>query len=302
LSAPSQYTVNETTGQVTLATAPASGAAVVVENFESACYGIVADRVSGAGPSAIEEVSSGLAINQIHGIYLDTATLGFFYNVRTDTNTYSGLYSVGSTEIAFRECEFLFAAFPVVLGSGNDQINLGFKGTVRGDSTELQATPDKRNLTIAATNTNIIVTQWLGAKSSNIAPAADVQFDCGRIIHARSASNVAAGSTVFLAETGANATQSATEFRAPSNGFIVGLHCFTNTAPGAGQSYDYNVRLNATDTALAASISGAGVFEAIGYAGGAIAVTRGQRISIRLVTSATAAGAIHQVALLWMTR
>lgn len=300
LTASTQYTVDDVAGTVTLATPPANGATVQVENFEFACIGIYGDRLSGSGASALEEVSGGLCIDTVHGIYLDNVDLGFFYNVRTDTNTHSGLYARNCTGISFRGCDFLFAAFPVNLAANNTGVILDFNATLRGDGSELVVTPNKRSLTIAAPNTQVAVQTWRGAKSANIAATADVAFDIGEPLRGRSIGTVAAGATVFLSESGAQAIENDGEWRATSNGYLLGLSAYPTSAPGAGRTYTYTARVFGADSALAVTASGDSDFGGTQYVSAPIFVQRGQTVSVRLVTSAGAAAARHQIAMLWV--
>lgn len=300
LSAPSQYTVDDVAGTVTLAVAPANGAVVLVTNYESACYGIVADRIPGGAPSSIEEISSGIAITQINAIWLDTAELGFFYDVRTDTSTYAGFHIIECSKVSVRECDFLYAAFPVIFSADNATSNVSFNATVRPDASELVVTPNKRVLTVGAGNTNITVNTWNGVKSTNIDPTAGLSFAYGDVIRGRSVGTVAAGSAVYLYEAGTTTTENDAIFRAQSRGYLVGLYCYSTVAPGAGQTFTYTVRLNGADTALLTTTTGAGVFEGVAFVGDPITLNRGASISIRLNTSAGAGVARHQIALVWM--
>jgi hypothetical protein len=81
-------------------------------------------------------------------------------------------------------------------------------------------------------------------------------------------------------------------FVAPKKGIIYGLTAQCGIAPGASQSFAYTVRKNNADTASTATIAGTGVFQATSNA--IVSFNETDYISLKLVTSATAAAANHR--------
>lgn len=135
---------------------------------------------------------------------------------------------------------------------------------------------------------------WKGDKRVSVSPTARLIVTGGRWFAGRNVSNVAAGSTVWLSEGGAFASPSDALFRVQQDGYLFRLIWNTDTAPGASQSYTATVQVNGSDTAMTLTISGAGTFNAETF--GPVFVTKGQAVTIKLVTSAGAsAGARHVI-------
>ena len=109
-----------------------------------------------------------------------------------------------------------------------------------------------------------------------------------------SAATVAAASTVYLTPSGALATD-LLAFVAPKRGIIYNLTAQCDTAPGSGQSFTYTARKNSIDQGTVATITGAGVF--VGSSNAITEFSQGDNISLKLVTSTTAAASNHRVSL-----
>lgn len=139
------------------------------------------------------------------------------------------------------------------------------------------------------------VSNWQGSKRIAVDATAKLILMDGTTYNGRSVGAPGAGITTFLSEWGATATEGDTLWRVPYDCYIVRLCPCVPVAPGAGQSFTYTARLNFADTALTAQISGTNFGNADAWAGALIPASKGDQISIKLVTSATAAASRHQV-------
>jgi hypothetical protein len=107
------------------------------------------------------------------------------------------------------------------------------------------------------------------------------------LILAGTAPALTAGTTTFIGMGVAGANEVQIEIPAPYAGFARKLTIQCNNAPGAGQTFIATARVNGSNTALVATISGAAAFSAV--VGGLAAVAVGNPISISVVASAGAA-------------
>lgn len=101
---------------------------------------------------------------------------------------------------------------------------------------------------------------------------------------------LAAGSTTYIGL--GPQSQSATEFHVyfviPKAGTIRNMYVYTDGAPGVGQTYTFTLRVGLADTSVVATISGNASNSASDTTHTA-AVAAGDRVSIKVVTSGTAA-------------
>lgn len=111
------------------------------------------------------------------------------------------------------------------------------------------------------------------------------------------AGGVTVGSTLYfgLGEVGANEADFC--FPAPVSGRLKNLYVRTSQHPEAGKTWNYTVRKNGVDTHIMALIDEAAAGQAQDTAN-AVSVAAGDRISIKVVSSAGAAtGGGHSVTL-----
>lgn len=123
-----------------------------------------------------------------------------------------------------------------------------------------------------------------GGTGQTIGAIAFMQFHSGAVV-------VAGASTVFLGRDQA-ATAPLVRFLCPVTGSVLRMQSQAGVAPGGADTFAYTLHLNAGDTALTHTTTTAQASST-----GTIAVTNGQALSIKLVTSATAAAAAHMVTL-----
>ncbi len=98
------------------------------------------------------------------------------------------------------------------------------------------------------------------------------------------------GATTFLGR--GNGAQALVRFPSPVTGVITRIVTLADTTPGAGQSWTYTVNIDTVDSVLSLVV-GAGQFT--GTLTGAVAVTQGAQLAIKLALSGTAAPGNHAV-------
>ena len=103
--------------------------------------------------------------------------------------------------------------------------------------------------------------------------------------------NIGAAQTAYIGSGGTAGTIPRSEFRVPFDCIIDYMHARSELAPGVGETFDYTLMVNGIATALITQIAGA-LFESEDLVN-QIAVQRGQRVCVRLVTSALAAAGRH---------
>lgn len=120
----------------------------------------------------------------------------------------------------------------------------------------------------------------------NLTPDPGGEFD---VIAGSSLTPVTSGKTIYLGLFG-DLTEGVVTIPMPAC-TITELRCRATTAPGAGQSFTYTLRKNGSDqSSLEASISDSNTE---GSDTGSVAFSAGDKLAIKLVTSAGAATASH---------
>jgi hypothetical protein len=271
--------------------------------------GLGKPRAGSIGWKQVTPVTNGLAVggHQIHklncatcetGIYLEDAQLSSFDQCVADSCSGFGVYIVGaSTQIDFTDL-FVGTSRGVYVG-GTSVVHINglrtvYNGVVPPWGQVAFFTGAAYDLTVADT-AKLTVSSWTGDRKVNVASGAKLIVLDGENFKGRSAGTVAIGTTVYLAEAGAAAAEGDATWRAPANGRLLRLCPTVDTAPGAAQTFTYTARVNAADSALVATITGAASFGGVDTweTNGGIAVNKGDSISIKLVTSAAAGVGQH---------
>ncbi len=107
---------------------------------------------------------------------------------------------------------------------------------------------------------------------------------------------VAAGATTYIGNGFANASEAQARWRVPCNGVLRNLYPTLTGAAGAGETYVYTVRRNTADTSITSTTSDATVGT---DTTNSVAVSEGDYICIKLVTSAGATVRAHNLGLLF---
>lgn len=133
------------------------------------------------------------------------------------------------------------------------------------------------------------------AHSFNEAVAQSIEFTGGMVLNFNSLTSIPTNTTTFLALSGNSATESGTQIIIPLSSVANALRIViqADTAPGAGQSFTYNLRVNSVNTAITATTAGAGVFQAT-VSGGPVGINANASLSLRVTSSNGAAAAFHR--------
>jgi hypothetical protein len=115
-------------------------------------------------------------------------------------------------------------------------------------------------------------------------------------LYGGSAAPVAAASTVYLGPSSASASVTSNPFAIHRAGTITGFYVATSGAATSGQSFTYTVLLNGVATSMTGTISGAVSFD-VAVTSNAFLVATNDLVTLRLVTSGTAASVIHSFTL-----
>jgi hypothetical protein len=107
---------------------------------------------------------------------------------------------------------------------------------------------------------------------------------------------VPVGTTTFLGRDD-DTTEANVRYVTAFAGTVLTLAAIASVQAGAAQSYVYTLRIAGADTALVLTLAGTGLGGITGAAQGTIAFIAGQAITVKLVTSAGAGVANHQVSL-----
>jgi len=151
--------------------------------------------------------------------------------------------------------------------------------------------------TVSVLNTATLIMNvagWRGSKAGlNVASGATFTPAGALQLMSASVGTVTVSTTVYMGANGAQATEGDTGWRAPDNGYLIGVYALATVTPVT--THVYTARANGSDTALVATMN-AGEFAKAAY--GAISVTKGQLIDVKVVTSTTNASR-HQVGLVF---
>jgi hypothetical protein len=150
-----------------------------------------------------------------------------------------------------------------------------------------------RDLAVEATS-NGLISGWSSDAYLNPFFTSSLSFESSEGWFVGAGNLIAPASTVYLTQGGDVATE-VMQFVAPKKGIIFGFDAQCATAPGAGQSFVYTVRVQGVDSGSVATITGASSFNAT--SGSITTFSAGQNVSIKLVTSATANQSTHRASL-----
>ena len=123
---------------------------------------------------------------------------------------------------------------------------------------------------------------------------ATVDFDSYDVLYSGSATTVAAASTAYFTANGINSLE-APAFVPPKTGVIFGYAVEVNSAPGAGQTFTYTPRISYADYGTSTTISGTSTYGVTSTS--VIPFSASNNLSLKIVTSTTAAAALHRAAI-----
>ena len=162
------YTVDLTSMEVVLNTAPALAAVVVVQNYEYAAFGILGLNIGQVQGSSVERLTAGLVLCCNIGSYYENCELGFIANVQNDTCGFAGTVLVNSRDFYIRAYDNLYSPFGVIIDEDCDNISLGggWGTSLIPDSEELTPTVGKKELIVEALTSNVQI-DYLSWHSKN---------------------------------------------------------------------------------------------------------------------------------------
>lgn len=139
-------------------------------------------------------------------------------------------------------------------------------------------------------NNNSTVDNWIVDKNLPVSTPGtnrDTSADFAGV----SVGTVAAASTVYLGQTGQQASQLDAHLMLGRGGVVTQLVVQVTNAPGAGESFTYTVQKNDVDTAMTGAISGAD-FQFVSST--PFTVSPADRLTLKLVTSSGAVASRHR--------
>ena len=157
--------------EVVCTVAPAAAAAVQIQNYEYAAFGIVGQSISATSASSIERVTSSVILACNVGQFYDGCELGFLANVQSDTCGYCATLLYGCGDFHFRATDHLYSPFGIIIhGDCSNMSIAGFSTSLLPDAAEFSITASKTELTVRAGATNIQVdyTSWTSKNSHTL--------------------------------------------------------------------------------------------------------------------------------------
>ena len=239
-------------------------------------------------------------INCETGFHFTDAQLTSLANCIADSTAGYGIKIDGASDYLDFNGVFVGTSMGVYVGGTSSHISFSGLNTVLtgvipswGDSTFYLSAGPYYDLTVADTAVvKVEGDSWFGRKQVSVAAGATLNVNGGERRLWDSNATVAAGATVYLDDDGSSATEGDTIYRMPFDGYIFSLDAYADGSPGGSDTFIYTVRVSAADTALTATISAAGTSKRA-YPATAIFANKGDAVTIKLVTSATATARRH---------
>ena len=288
------FTDNDT---IDFTSSPGDGDAIVLTHSERAkvCFMMDASGfVTIRGGDQIEQL---VCLGGLRGIALHAKELTTFEEIISDTISGEALLIDDvSSQLEFGSTILSFCHQPLkVDGSSITSLTIG--GPVRtklaGTSTIVSGAVATEAINIGSSSRlRLNAANWTDDSNFTDAGSGDLVLTGTEQIYTASSSTVAAGSTVFFGPEGQTATE-IQFFVAPRRMIFLKLIAQSGAAPGASETFVSTLRKNGNDTAIVATISGAGVFA--DTATGAVVLGEGDTFDIELVTSGSASVTRHRM-------
>lgn len=274
---------------------PANGAAIVMSHFRDGLRCFVDDQRSTSVISGGNHYSQLECLDGFVGVELRNVELTNFSGLIADTCSFAGVLvdsscasslSIDQAFIGYSRSSLkvYVSSFPII----------GRLYTNRVGASDLVDGTQDHNIEIDATSElSLDASQWDGG-DYQVSGSGAINWRGGRHLNFYSTlgSSVAAGSTVYmnLGSHTVGVPTTAQLLAADTN--LLELIVQSGAAPGAAQTYTYQWNINGADVGTAVTISGAAAF------GNTLRLTttaaKGDRVCIKLITSAGAAGAEHR--------
>lgn len=267
---------------------PAVGATIIISHFRDGFRGFVEDQRSTAiisGGNVYDTIES---LDAFIGASFFESELTEVRSLIADTCQYVGLQlSACPNTLVFTNDTFLgYNGVSLKLFGSNPKAFLSLYTHRVPLSDQWLGSLDDNIYSDATSDLRIGAVGWSGEFQNTVAAGGKFAIVGGSEFAGRNIANVAGGSTVYLANYGHSANLADTVFRAPRDGTLKAFRVDTDVAPGAGQTYTYDVLVAGVSQGTV-TISGASAFSGTGILNTFVA--QGAQINLRLITSATAA-------------
>jgi hypothetical protein len=272
---------------------PAAGAAIVISHFRDSYRGFVEDQRSTAIISGGNLYDTVEVLDAFIGVSCSQSELTEIRSLIADTCQYGALQidTCPPTLTFSGDCFLGFSGNSIKLFGSNPKAFVSLYTNRVPLAEQWLGALDDNILVDATSNLRISASGWSGEFQNTVTAGGKFAIVGGTAFTGRNVANVAGGSTVYLAEYGSSANLGDTVFRSPRDGTLKAVRVDTDVAPGAGQTYTYDVLVSGVSQGTV-TISGAAAFSATGVLN--TFVGQGTQINLRLITSATAAaGARH---------
>ena len=272
---------------------PAAGAAIVISHFRDGYRGFVDDQRNTAIISGGSLFNGLEVLDAFVGVSCLDSELTEFSSMISDGCQYVALQlsSCTPTLVFSSDCFLGFSGASLRLFNSNPKAFVSLYTNRVPLAEQWLGALDDNILVDATSNLRISASGWSGEYQNAVTAGGKFAIVGGTAFAGRNVANVAGGSTVYLAEYGSSANLGDTLFRTPRDGTLKAVRVDTDVAPGAGQTYTYDVLVSGVSQGTV-TISGAAAFSATGVLN--TFVGQGTQINLRLITSATAAaGARH---------
>jgi hypothetical protein len=141
----------------------------------------------------------------------------------------------------------------------------------------------------------IDVDSWMGDTRTFEDAGARLVITGGERLFSNTVATVAAATITFMGPCGVTTTESGASWIAPYSGRLRELVFYCDTAPGAGETFTCDFRVNGVSQAFSVILSGAAAFAGRTVSNAGILFARGDSLSFSLTTSASAAAARHRL-------
>jgi hypothetical protein len=284
---PARWVFSGNSIQFTAGNIPISGATIRIEHFRDGYYGLIEDQRNTAVISGGSNYSQVEVLDAITGVYAPEGDLCDFDELIIDSISGTGLNMLSCSDSLNFGKTFIGFANRCIASFSSNAPSIGRLFTKRVPTSETVSGTVDDNVYVENSNLRINIDEWTGEDHQIAGPANGVVvFKGGREVTVHNRTNIPANTANALFES-----YGGDYVDAGHDGWVLGFNVAATNAPGAGQSFTYDLLVNNAVVATAV-ISGAN-FSATARVNAYIA--RGQGVSVRVTTSAAANGtAVHR--------
>lgn len=278
---------------------PDVGATVVVSNFYDGKAGYVSDATGWASIRGGDFVSTVETLDFIRGIEFHSKELVSLDQITADTCSGEAVYiSDICDKITFGDLFAGYSHLPIKIAGNSANIELAgpLWTTIVPESSAL-VTPSTSAVQVDSGSVlDVDTTSWKRSANKTTSGAGTINYMGAVELRLGSQTEAAAGTTRYYGTDGSTVNSDSNGLLLANPSTLKRLYAECSAAPGSGESYTYTVRVNGVDK-LTATIADA-AFGAEGL--DTIAVSRGSRVDVKLVTSAAATSAKHRAVVVFI--